>query len=79
MTATSVFYIATSQSSSGHTNAMAESFFGALKNERVHRTAYPTRRRAREDIARYIEVFYNRLRLHSALGYRTPYEAIPLS
>jgi len=51
-------------------NALAESFFGALKNERVHRTSYPTRTRAKEDIARYIETFYNRRRLHSGLGYR---------
>ena len=56
-------------------NALAESFNAALKVERVHRTAYPTRKKAREDIARYIEVRYNRLRLHSALGYRTPQEA----
>lgn len=53
---------------------MAESFHGALKNELVYRTAYPTRRHARTDIADYIEVFYNRQRLHSALGYRTPIE-----
>jgi len=56
-------------------NALAESFNAALKVERVHRTAYPTRKKARDDIARYIEVRYNRLRLHSALGYRTPQEA----
>ena len=56
-------------------NALAESFNAALKVERVHRTVYPTRKKAREDIARYIEVRYNRLRLHSALGYRTPQEA----
>ena len=56
-------------------NALAESFNAALKVERVHRTAYPTRKKAREDIARYIEIRYNRLRLHSALGYRTPQEA----
>ena len=37
-------------------NAMAESFFAALKNERVHRTADPTRAHARADIARYIEL-----------------------
>lgn len=55
-------------------NALAESFFGTLKNERVHRTVYPTRKRAKEDIARYIEIFYNRQRLHSALDYRTPQE-----
>jgi putative transposase len=55
-------------------NALAESFFAALKNERVHRTVYPTRRKAKQDIAHYIEIFYNRQRLHSALGYRTPHE-----
>lgn len=53
-------------------NAMAESFFGALKNERVHRTQYPTRAHAYRDIARYIELRYNSRRRHSALGYRTP-------
>jgi putative transposase len=57
-------------------NALAESFNAALKVERVHRTAYPTRKKAREDIARYIELRYNRVRLHSALGYRTPQEAL---
>ena len=56
-------------------NALAESFNAAVKVERVHRTAYPTRKKAREDIARYIEIRYNRKRLHSGLGYRTPQEA----
>lgn len=56
-------------------NALAESFNAAVKVERVHRTAYPTRKSARKDIARYIEIRYNRKRLHSALGYRTPQEA----
>jgi transposase InsO family protein len=55
-------------------NALAESFFASLKNERVHRTVYPTRNKAKQDIAHYIEIFYNRQRLHSALGYRTPHE-----
>ncbi|MET8311182.1 IS3 family transposase [Micromonospora sp. NPDC005173] len=55
-------------------NALAESFFGALKNERVNRTVYPTRKRAVDDIARYIELRYNSRRLHSALGYKTPNE-----
>jgi putative transposase len=55
-------------------NALAESFNASVKVERVHRTAYPTIRKAREDIARYIELRYNRTRLHSALGYRTPQE-----
>lgn len=57
-------------------NAMAESFFAALKNERVHRTAYPTREHARRDVTRYIESWYNRQRLHSGLGYATPLEAL---
>jgi putative transposase len=56
-------------------NAMAESFFAALKNERVHRTVYPTRQQARKDVAQYIEFRYNKKRLHSSLGYRTPQEA----
>lgn len=55
-------------------NAMAESFFGALKNELIYRTAFPTQESARRAIAEYIEVFYNRIRLHSGLGYRTPHE-----
>ena len=57
-------------------NSLAESLNAALKVERVHRTAYPTRKKAREDIARYIELRYNRTRLHSALAYRTPQEAL---
>jgi putative transposase len=35
---------------------------------------YPTRNKAKQDIAHYIEIFYNQQRLHSALGYRTPHE-----
>jgi transposase InsO family protein len=57
-------------------NALAESFNGALKVERVHRTMYATRRKARADVTRYIELRYNRKRLHSALGYRTPQEVM---
>jgi putative transposase len=55
-------------------NAMAESFFAALKNELVHRTVYPTRRHAYHDIARWIELWYNSRRRHSGIGYRTPRE-----
>ncbi len=53
-------------------NAMAESFFSALKNERVHRTVYATKSQARRDIITYIEGFYNQRRRHSALDYKTP-------
>jgi putative transposase len=53
-------------------NAMAESFFSALKNERVYRTVYATKARARADVIAYIEGFYNSRRRHSALSYQTP-------
>ncbi len=56
-------------------NSLAESFNAALKVERVHRTQYPTHRHARADIAHYIEIRYNKKRLHSGLDYRTPWEA----
>ncbi|MGH7485684.1 MAG: IS3 family transposase, partial [bacterium] len=55
-------------------NAMAESFFAALKNELVYRTAFPTPQHARRAIVEYIEVFYNRQRIHSGLDYQTPDE-----
>ena len=55
-------------------NAAAESFFSALKNERVHRTVYATKAQARRDVIRYIEGFYKSRRRHSALDYRRPNE-----
>lgn len=57
-------------------NAAAESFFATLKNEMYYRQTFPTRARARFAVAEYIEVFYNRRRLHSTLGYRTPFHAL---
>ncbi|MGW3569924.1 IS3 family transposase, partial [Streptomyces sp. NPDC000941] len=57
-------------------NAMAESFFGALKNEWLNRYVFTTRAKARREVVRYIEGFYNRRRLHSKLGYRTPAEVL---
>ena len=57
-------------------NAVAEAFFAALKNDMYHRQTWPTRARARFAVAEYIEVFYNRRRLHSSLNYRTPFEAL---
>ena len=55
-------------------NALAESFFAALKNELVYLTSFPTPEHARRAVVEYIEVFYNRQRIHSTLGYRTPLE-----
>ena len=55
---------------------MAESFNGVLKNELVYRTAYMSRKAAMDDIARWIELRYNKTRLHSTLGYRTPQEVL---
>jgi putative transposase len=53
-------------------NAPMESFFHTLKTERVHHRDYQTRAEARRDIFEYIEVFYNRQRRHSTLGYLSP-------
>jgi len=55
-------------------NAVVESFFHTLKTELVHHQDYATRREAEADIFEYIEVFYNRRRRHSALGYVSPAE-----
>jgi len=55
-------------------NAVAESFFGSLKNERVHHEDYRTRAQARQSVFEYIEVFYNRKRRHASLNYLTPVE-----
>ena len=53
-------------------NAVAESFFGSLKQERVHWNNYATRYEAQQDILHYITMWYNSNRLHSYLGYRCP-------
>jgi transposase InsO family protein len=53
-------------------NAVAESFFATLKTELVYRMVFLTRDAARAAIAEYIEVFYNRQRRHSHLGYMSP-------
>jgi transposase InsO family protein len=55
-------------------NAVAESFFSTLKTELVYRQPMTTRAAARQAVFEYIEIFYNRQRLHSALGYRSPAE-----
>ena len=55
-------------------NAVAESFFATLKVEFVHDTLFHTRAQATSEIFEYIEVFYNRLRRHSSIGYLSPSE-----
>jgi transposase InsO family protein len=68
--------IAVSMSRRGdcYDNAVVESFFGTLKQELVHHARWTDLISARAAIHDYIEVFYNRQRLHSSLGYRTPVE-----
>ena len=55
-------------------NAVAESFFATIKKELIHRKDFRTRREAASVIFEYIEVFYNRIRKHSKLGYKSPVE-----
>jgi putative transposase len=55
-------------------NAPMESFFASLKKELVHDEDYATRGEARTSLFEYIELFYNRVRRHSSLGYRSPVE-----
>jgi transposase InsO family protein len=61
-----------SRSGNCYDNAYMESFFGTLKTELVHGERYQNRLEARLSIFEYVEVFYNRQRRHSALGYRSP-------
>ena len=56
-------------------NAVAESFFATLKREEINRKEYKDIEEARRELFDYIEIFYNRQRLHSALDYKTPVEA----
>lgn len=53
-------------------NAPSESFFHTLKTELTHHRRYQTRQEAKQEIFEYIEVFYNRQRRHSTIGYQTP-------
>jgi putative transposase len=55
-------------------NAVVESFFHTLKTELVYHWRYLIREEVRQDIFEWIEVFYNRTRRHSTLGYRSPVE-----
>ena len=53
-------------------NAMMEAFWSTLKLELIYRRQFENQAQVRQALFEYIEVFYNRHRLHSALGYRTP-------
>lgn len=55
-------------------NAVAESFFKTLKRDLVEERSYGTRGEARQDIFKYIELYYNRVRMHSTLDYMPPVE-----
>jgi len=57
---------------SAYDNALAESFIATLKSELLYRNSWPRRESTRTAIFEYLEGFYNRYRLHSALGYRSP-------
>lgn len=63
-----------SRKGNGWDNAVSESFFGILKNELVHHERFRTRREAADKLFDYIEVFYNRSRIHSAANYFAPAE-----
>lgn len=55
-------------------NSCVESFFATLKKECVYRRTYVTMNEVKADLFRYIELFYNRKRMHSVLGYMSPVE-----
>ena len=55
-------------------NAVAESFFSTMKSELTHRKTWASRLELRSALFEYLEIFYNRQRLHSSLGYKTPCE-----
>ncbi|MCI0184677.1 hypothetical protein MM817_02974 [Acidibacillus sp. S0AB] len=61
-----------SRKGNGYDNACIESFHSVIKRELIHVETYKTRKRAHKDIWEYIEIWYNRLRIHSSIGYKTP-------
>lgn len=64
--------VSMSRKANCYDNAVVESFFGTLKQELIHRHRFATRAAARVAVEDYIEVFYNRIRKHSTLGYLSP-------
>jgi len=55
-------------------NAITETFFSTLKKELVYQRSFSNRAEAQRAIFEYIEVFYNRIRIHSSLDYKSPVE-----
>jgi len=68
------FQCSMSRTGNCYDNAVMESFFGTLKTELVYHETYATRAVAQQSLFEYIEVFYNRQRRHSTLGYLSPAE-----
>ena len=68
-----------SRTGNAYDNAPMESFFASLKTELIHHRRYQSRQQAKSDIFEFIEVFYNRQRLHAAIGYKSPAEFETLS
>jgi len=68
------FITSMSRKGNCYDNACMESFFGTLKLELIYGNRFKTRAEARQAVFEYIEVFYNRIRLHSSLGYMSPLE-----
>jgi len=66
------FTCSMSRTGNCYDNAVMESFWGTLKTEWVYHENYKTREQARRSIFEYIEVFYNRVRRHSSIGYVSP-------
>lgn len=66
------FITSMSRKGNCYDNACAESFFSSIKTELIYLNSYKTRKEAISSIFEYIEVFYNRVRLHSSLGYKSP-------
>ena len=63
-----------SRPGSPYDNPCVECFFATLKKEQIYKRKYDTREEVHRDVFEYIELFYNRKRMHSHLGYMSPVE-----
>lgn len=69
-----ITYISMSRPGCPYDNSCVESFFATLKKERIYRRHYETEIELRQDMFKYVELFYNGKRRHSYLGYKSPVE-----